>query len=83
MLPLFRAPGGKTSPRLLQAAGLRLEHVGWAPAGFLGDELPSDRYPNDRCWNRRCATSAPATSWWRTWASGRARTPGRRRCWSR
>jgi peptidoglycan/xylan/chitin deacetylase (PgdA/CDA1 family) len=23
-------------------------HVGWAAAGFLGDELPSDRYPNQR-----------------------------------
>jgi hypothetical protein len=23
-------------------------HVGWAPAGFLGDELPSDKYPNRR-----------------------------------
>jgi peptidoglycan/xylan/chitin deacetylase (PgdA/CDA1 family) len=22
------------------------QHVGWAPAGFLGDELPSDTYPN-------------------------------------
>jgi peptidoglycan/xylan/chitin deacetylase (PgdA/CDA1 family) len=22
------------------------EHVAWADAGFLGDELPSDRYPN-------------------------------------
>lgn len=46
-LPLFRAPGGKTSPALLAAArqcGYR--HVGWAPAGFLGDELPSDKYPN-------------------------------------
>jgi peptidoglycan/xylan/chitin deacetylase (PgdA/CDA1 family) len=21
-------------------------HVGWAPAGFLGDELPSERYSN-------------------------------------
>jgi peptidoglycan/xylan/chitin deacetylase (PgdA/CDA1 family) len=21
--------------------------VGWAPAGFLGDELPSERYSND------------------------------------
>lgn len=40
-LPLFRAPGGKTSPKLLaaaQACGYR--HVGWSPAGFLGDELP-------------------------------------------
>ena len=23
------------------------EHVGWSPAGFLGDELPSERYSND------------------------------------
>ena len=47
-LPLFRAAGGKTSPALLAAAeGCGYKHVGWAPAGFLGDELPSDRYPND------------------------------------
>jgi peptidoglycan/xylan/chitin deacetylase (PgdA/CDA1 family) len=46
-LPLFRAPGGKTSPQLLQAArACGYAHVGWAPAGFLGDELPSDKYPN-------------------------------------
>lgn len=47
--PLWRAPGGRTTPLTLKAAehcGYR--HVGWAPAGFLGDELPSDRYPNDR-----------------------------------
>ncbi|MBP7665998.1 MAG: polysaccharide deacetylase family protein [Burkholderiaceae bacterium] len=49
MLPLFRAPGGKTSPALLQAAkACGWQHVGWAPAGFLGDELPSDKHPNDR-----------------------------------
>ena len=48
-LPLFRAPGGKTSAALLQAArGCGYLHVGWAAAGFLGDELPSDRYPNER-----------------------------------
>jgi len=48
MLPLFRAPGGKTSPALLKAAAAcGWRHVGWSPAGFLGDELPSDRYPND------------------------------------
>ena len=46
-LPLFRAPGGKTSPALLKAAqACGYAHVGWSPAGFLGDELPSDRYPN-------------------------------------
>ena len=46
-LPLFRAPGGKTSPALLQTARqCGYAHVGWADAGFLGDELPSDKFPN-------------------------------------
>lgn len=48
-LPLFRAPGGKTSPALLAAARqCGYLHVGWAPAGFLGDELPSDKFPNEQ-----------------------------------
>ena len=48
-LPLFRAPGGKTSPSLLAAARhCGYLHVGWSEAGFLGDELPSDKYPNAR-----------------------------------
>ncbi|MEO5671171.1 MAG: polysaccharide deacetylase family protein [Ramlibacter sp.] len=47
-LPLFRAPGGKTSAALMQAAkACGYEHVGWAPAGFLGDELPSETASND------------------------------------
>ena len=46
-LPLYRAPGGKTSPALIAAAqSCGYQHVGWSPAGFLGDELPSDKYPN-------------------------------------
>lgn len=46
-LPLFRAPGGKTSPALLAAAEhCGYKYVGWSPAGFLGDELPSGPYPN-------------------------------------
>lgn len=46
-LPLYRAPGGKTSPALLKAAkACGYQHVGWAPAGFLGDELSSDTHPN-------------------------------------
>lgn len=46
-LPLFRAPAGRTSPALLKAAeACGFRHVPWSPAGFLGDELPSDRYPN-------------------------------------
>lgn len=50
-LPLYRAPGGKTSPALLAAArecaGGGYLHVGWSAAGFLGDELPSDKFPNE------------------------------------
>lgn len=47
-LRLWRAPGGRTTPRTLEfarACGWP-EHVGWSPAGFLGDELPSQTYPN-------------------------------------
>jgi len=45
---LWRAPGGKTTPRVLQfAAACGYRHVGWADAGFLGDELPSETSPND------------------------------------
>ena len=47
-LPLFRAPGGKTSPRLLAVArACGYEHVGWSPAGALGDDLPSEKLGND------------------------------------
>jgi peptidoglycan/xylan/chitin deacetylase (PgdA/CDA1 family) len=46
-LPLFRAPGGKTSNALIQAAqSCGYQHVGWSKAGFLGDELPSEQFPN-------------------------------------
>ena len=46
-LPLYRAPGGKTSPKLLAAArACGWAHVGWSPAGFLGDELPSETFSN-------------------------------------
>lgn len=48
-LPLFRAPGGKTSPALREVAqACGYQHVGWSAAGFLGDELPSEAYPNAR-----------------------------------
>lgn len=44
---VWRAPGGRTTPKALAAAqGCGFAHVRWAEAGFLGDELPSDRYPN-------------------------------------
>lgn len=47
MVPLWRAPGGRTAPQTLawaEQCGFR--HVGWAPAGFLGDELSSEKFPN-------------------------------------
>ena len=44
---LWRAPGGHTTPNALAAAkDCGFAHVRWAEAGFLGDELPSDKYPN-------------------------------------
>jgi peptidoglycan/xylan/chitin deacetylase (PgdA/CDA1 family) len=47
-LPLFRAPGGAISPSLLNAArACGYAHVGWAAAGALGDQLPSEKISND------------------------------------
>ena len=59
-LPLYRAPGGKTSPRLLAAAEAGgYKHVGWSPAGFLGDELPSNKYPNEALLKKALKTIQP------------------------
>ncbi|MFZ6770021.1 polysaccharide deacetylase family protein [Undibacterium sp. Di26W] len=45
--PLWRAPGGKLTPALLKAGqACGYQHVGWAPAGFSGDELSSEKYSN-------------------------------------
>ncbi len=47
-LPLFRAPDGRTSKRLLDVAeSCGFAHVGWAAAGLLGDDLPSEKFSND------------------------------------
>lgn len=47
LAPLWRAPGGYTTPNTLKwARACGYAHVGWSPAGFLGDELPSDKHPN-------------------------------------
>jgi peptidoglycan/xylan/chitin deacetylase (PgdA/CDA1 family) len=46
--PLWRAPGGKLTPGAqAAAAACGYAHVGWAPAGFSGDELPSVKVSND------------------------------------
>jgi peptidoglycan/xylan/chitin deacetylase (PgdA/CDA1 family) len=45
--PYWRAPGGKLTPALLAAgAACGYQHVGWSPAGFSGDELPSEKFSN-------------------------------------
>lgn len=60
MAPIFRAPGGKTSPALLAAAKqCGYEHVGWSEAGFLGDELSSESYPNKVLLERALARIKP------------------------
>jgi peptidoglycan/xylan/chitin deacetylase (PgdA/CDA1 family) len=50
---LWRAPGGHAPPAVMQAArACGYEHVYWANAGFLGDELPSEKYSNAALLNR-------------------------------
>lgn len=59
-LPLWRAPGGKTSPQLLKAAeACGFKHVGWSPAGFLGDELPSEKFSNQALLQQALARIRP------------------------
>ena len=45
--PLWRAPGGRLT-RGIEDAATRCgyAHVAWAPAGYSGDELPSERVSN-------------------------------------
>ncbi len=44
---IWRAPGGKTSPLLINMGNLcGYQHIGWSDAGFLGDELDSKAHPN-------------------------------------
>jgi len=83
-LPLYRAPGGKTSPALLAAAkACGYLHVGWAGAGFLGDELASEQFSNAVLLERALRTIRPGDILWPIWASGPAGTPGRPPCSSR
>lgn len=47
--PWWRAPGGRVPEATLAAArACGWAHVHWAPAGFLGDELPSETHPNEQ-----------------------------------
>lgn len=56
LAPIWRAPGGRNTKGSLAAAkGCGYDHVHWADAGFLGDELPSDKYPNKHLLDRALA----------------------------
>jgi peptidoglycan/xylan/chitin deacetylase (PgdA/CDA1 family) len=56
VLPLWRAPGGITTPNALaMAAACGLRHQGWTAHGFLGDELDASRHPNATLLSRNLA----------------------------
>jgi peptidoglycan/xylan/chitin deacetylase (PgdA/CDA1 family) len=60
---LWRAPGGRTTQSAIRWAancGYPL-HVHWDQAGFIGDELPSDKYPNDRLLKQALERIRPGT----------------------
>ena len=44
---IWRAPGGKLTPNVTRfAKACGYTHVPWSPAGFSGDELPSEKFPS-------------------------------------
>ena len=46
---IWRAPGGKLTPNVVRfAEACGYKHVPWSPAGFSGDELPSEKFPSDK-----------------------------------
>jgi peptidoglycan-N-acetylmuramic acid deacetylase len=54
LLPVYRAPAGRTSPNINAAMSAcasknasSYTHIGWSKAGFLGDELSSEKFPNE------------------------------------
>ncbi|MCR0982336.1 polysaccharide deacetylase family protein [Roseomonas populi] len=56
ILPLWRAPGGRTTPNAVaMARNCGLTHQGWTANGFLGDELDAAAHPNSALLNRNLA----------------------------
>jgi peptidoglycan/xylan/chitin deacetylase (PgdA/CDA1 family) len=54
--PIWRAPGGRTTPNtLVWAESCGFRHIGWSEAGFLGDELDADKHPNEALLQRALA----------------------------
>ncbi len=60
VLPLWRAPGGITTPgAIAMAAACGLRHQGWTANGFWGDELDSNAHPNATLASRAIARTRP------------------------
>ncbi len=60
VIPLWRAPGGITTPNALaMAAACGFRHQGWTANGFWGDELDSARHPNAVLARRAIARTKP------------------------
>jgi peptidoglycan/xylan/chitin deacetylase (PgdA/CDA1 family) len=60
VLPLWRAPGGITTPGAIAMAGAcGLRHQGWTANGFWGDELDSTAHPNAQLARRAIANTRP------------------------
>ena len=60
---LWRAPGGRTTQNAIRWAancGYPV-HVHWDEAGFIGDELPSDKFPNDKLLKQALDRIKPGT----------------------
>lgn len=60
---LWRAPGGHTTQSAIRWAancGYPV-HVHWDKAGFIGDELPSEKYPNDKLLKQALDRIRPGT----------------------
>ncbi|MCO6417310.1 polysaccharide deacetylase family protein [Siccirubricoccus sp. KC 17139] len=60
ILPLWRAPGGITTPNALaMASACGLTHQGWTANGFWGDELDGTRHPNPALARRAIERTRP------------------------
>ena len=60
---LWRAPGGRTTQSAIRWAancGYPV-HVHWDEAGFIGDELPSEKFPNDKLLRQALDRIKPGT----------------------
>jgi peptidoglycan/xylan/chitin deacetylase (PgdA/CDA1 family) len=60
---LWRAPGGRTTQSAIRWAancGYPV-HVHWDEAGFIGDELPSEKFPNDKLLKQALDRIKPGT----------------------